>query len=96
MTKVTIQSGAFSYEAIGRVMKSKKLGAQLEEIARPVLEAARQDPNPEYVDSLRMKQFVTSGHGGRVSVQIGAAPIVGSRVEAKRGTLARALASAGL
>ena len=96
MAKVTIDSGAFSFQAIGRVMKSRKLGEQLEKIARPVLEAAQEDPNPEYVASLRMKQFVSSGRGGRVSVQIGAAPIIGERVEAKRGTLARALGRAGL
>lgn len=96
MTRVTIQSGAYSFEAIGRVMKSRKLGDQLEAIARPVLEAAREDPNPAYVASLRMRQFVSSGRGGRVSVQIGAAPVLGSRVEAKRGTLARALGRAGL
>lgn len=96
MAKVTFKSGAFSYEAIGRVMKSRKLGDQLEAIARPVLEAAHEDPNEEYVASLRMKQFVSSGPGGRVSIQIGAAPVLGSRVEAKRGTLQRALGRAGL
>ena len=57
--KVTFKTNARSYEAMGRVMKSRALGAQLEAIAFPVLAAARQDPNPEYVASLRARQFVS-------------------------------------
>lgn len=95
MAKVRFESGARSFEAIGRVMKSKKLGAALEEIARPVFEQAKQDPNEYYASTLEMRQFVSSGKAGRVSIQIGAAPTVGGRVEAKRGTLARALGLIG-
>lgn len=94
MARVTIRSGNRS--AIARIAKSDWIAGQLETIATPVLDAARQDPNPEYVRTLRMRRFVTRGRFGRVSIQIGAAPVIGGRVEAKRGTLARALGQAGL
>lgn len=96
MAIVTIKPGPGGYKALGRVMKSDRLAEQLEAIAEPVLEAARQDPNAAYVASLQMRRFVSSGRGGRVSIQIGAHPVIGARVEAKRGTLQRALGSAGL
>lgn len=85
-----------SSNAIARVAKSGKLAGQLEAIAAPVLSAARQDPNKYYVASLRMRRFISRGRAGRVSIQIGAAPTIGGRVEAKRGTLARALGVLGL
>ena len=91
--KVRFETKAYSYHAMGNVMKSRKLGAVLEEIGAKVLAAAREDPNAAYVASLEMRQFVSAD---RVSVQIGAHPVIGSRVEAKRGTLQRALGSAGL
>lgn len=94
MSKVTFKPA--NRDALSRVAKSDKLGDQLEKIARPVLEAAKGDPNETYVASLRMRRFVSRGRNGRVSIQIGAAPIIGSRVEAKRGTLQRALGQAGL
>jgi hypothetical protein len=94
--RIRFQTRASSFEAMRNVMKSRKLGAELEKIGEKVLEAARQDPNPEYVASLRMEQHVSSGAMGRVSVRVGARPIIGSAIEAKRGTLQRALGSAGL
>lgn len=87
------------FKAVGTLeaaAKSDALGDQLEAIAAPVLEAARRDSNEAYVASLRMRRFVSGGRRGRVSVQIGAHPVIGSRVEAKRGTLARAMGAAGL
>ena len=81
---------------LSKIAKSDALAEQLEEIAKPVLDAAMRDPNEEYTATLRMRRFVSSGRQGRVSVQIGAGPTIGGRVEAKRGTLARALGSAGL
>lgn len=81
--------------SLDKVAKSDALGDQLEGIARPVLEAARRDPSEAYVASLEMRRFVTRGREGRVSIQIGAHPVIGSRVEAKRGTLARALGLIG-
>lgn len=77
--------------SLSRLMKSSVLGDQLQKIAQPVLNAAREDPNEEYVASLRMHRFTSRGRAGRVSIQIGAHPVIGARVEAKRGTLARAL-----
>jgi len=94
--RIRFESKAGSYEALGNVMKSRKLGAALEEIGAKVLAAAKSDPNEAYVASLQMRQFVSSGSKGRVSVQIGASATLGGRVEAKRGTLQRALGSAGL
>jgi hypothetical protein len=92
MSKVVIkQTGSLS-----KVMKSEKLGDQLEEISEPVWQAVNRDPNPAYVASLRRRRFVTRGRQGRVSIQIGANPVIGARVEAKRGTMARALGEAGL
>jgi hypothetical protein len=87
MARVTIkQTGSLE-----KVAKSSELGDQLEKIAEPVFAAAKNDSNDYYVRTLRMKRFVSSGRRGRISIQIGAAPGIGGRVEAKRGTLARAL-----
>lgn len=92
MAKVTIrQTGTLE-----RVAKSEKLGDQLEAISEPVWQAVHRDPNAAYVASLRRRRFTSRGRNGRVSVQIGANPILGARVEAKRGTMARALGEAGL
>lgn len=85
-----------SDKAFSRVAKSDHLASQLEAVAAPVLDAARQDPNKYYVSSLRMRRFRSRGRAGRVSIQIGAAPTIGGRVEAKRGTLARAMGLLGL
>jgi hypothetical protein len=96
MTKVTIKSNASTYAGIRSLMKSGKLALMLEPAADAILEQASTDPNEEYVKTLRKRMFVSSGPRGRVSWQVGAAPIIGARVEAKRGTLARALARVGL
>lgn len=80
---------------LNQIATSAELGNVLEGVARPVLEAARQDPNEAFVASLRMRRYTTTGRGRRVRIQIGAAPIIGARVEAKRGTLARALGRVG-
>lgn len=94
MARVTIRPS--NGDALSKIARSDALAEQLETIARPVMDAAMTDPNPTYVESLRMRRFYTRGKRGRVSIQIGAAPIIGSRVEAKRGTLSRALGSSGL
>ncbi len=87
MTKVTIrQTGSLDKQA-----KSAALGDQLQAISEPVWDAAHNDTNDAYVASLRRRRFVSGGPEGRISIQIGADPVLGSRVEAKRGTLARAL-----
>ena len=92
MAKVTFSSRG----DLSKIAKSDALAEQLERIAQPVLDAALRDPNEEYTSTLRMRRYVTGGRKGRVSIQIGAGPTIGGRVEAKRGTLARALGSAGL
>ena len=79
---------------IGRIMRSSELAAQLEPLADQVLHAAQQDPNEEFVKSLRKRLFISSGRAGRVSWQVGAAPWAVA-VEAVRGTMARALGRVG-
>lgn len=91
MSKVTFRGGSSGYFSIRRVMKSDDLAEQLEKIAQPVFDAAFQDPNEVYTASLQMGRF----YSDRVTIQIGAAPGIGDRVEAKRGTLARALGRIG-
>lgn len=78
------------------VAKSQELGDVLERLAKPVYDACMQDPNEFYRKTLRMRRYVTGGARGRVSVQVGTNPLIGPRVEAKRGTMAKAIARAGL
>ena len=77
---------------LDEMLKSPEIVAVLEGIGSQVLSAAQSDPNPAYVASLRMQTFDTRD---RTHVQVGAAPSIGMAVEAKRGTLARALGSVG-
>ena len=77
--------------SISEILKSDELAQELESLGERVLSAAETDPNPVYVSGLEMHRYVTD----RVSVQVGAAPGIGTAVEAKRGTLARALGSIG-
>jgi len=95
MTKVTFKSTSFTRAGINKLKQSDALLDQLEPFAAAVLAAAKNDPNKVYTDSLSMHKFFTSGPLGRASWQIGADAVIGSRVEAKRGTLQRALGSAG-
>ena len=76
--------------SIDEILKSAELQAILEDLGEQVLSAAKSDPNKTYTDSLELHVFRSSS---RVSVQVGAAPGIGTAVEAKRGTLARALGS---
>lgn len=82
-----------------RPIRDIALSTELEKVvmglAQPVMDAAQGDPNPEYVASLRLRAFRSGGARGRVSANVTAAPIIGSRVEAKRGTLGRAIGNAG-
>lgn len=96
MAKVRIKTSGAQSKNFAKIMSSDGIASHLEAIASPVLAAARQDPNEFYVSTLSMHRFYTTGRSGRVSVQVGAAPEIGGLVEAKRGTLARALARAGL
>jgi len=93
MAKVTIRP--VSGRRLSQIAISFKLADALEQIAQPIFDEAAKDPNKEYVRTLRMRRFYSGGRRGRVSIQIGPAPLIGRRVEAKRGTMARALAKAG-
>ena len=77
---------------LGRILNSDEMEDVVSGIARDVLQNIR-DPNAAFMASLRTQTFhTTSGRGvKRVVGQVGAAPGVGSRVEAARGPLARAL-----
>lgn len=76
------------------LLMSAEVAAELETHADRVASAARRDPNPEYVASIRVTEHRSSGARGRVSQRVGASPAFGMAVEAKRGTLARAMGSA--
>lgn len=95
MTTVRVVITAENRRTMSALAHSDDIAAALEKVAEPVFEEARRDPNDYYVKTLRMKRFHSSGRRGRVVIQIGAAPIIGGRVEAKRGTLARAIRKAG-
>lgn len=96
MAKVTIKSTSTTRRALIALKKSDFIASKLEPFADQVMDSAKQDPNDEYTKTLRKRTFVTGGPQGRISWQVGAAPTIGARVEAKRGTLARALGTAGL
>lgn len=78
--------------AISKIARSGEMAVALEPFADNVLEAARRDPNEAFVATLRKRLFRSSGRAGRISWQVGAAPQIGIRVEAKRGVFARAIA----
>lgn len=92
MAKVTFKGKG----SLKQAASSDSLAEQLEGIAEPILSAARSDPNKYYVSTLTMHRFYSRGKRGRVTIQVGAEPRIGSRVEAKRGTLQRAVGRAGL
>lgn len=76
---------------LSEILTSSELEVILTGLGGQVLAAASNDSNPAYVESLDMHTF----RSDRVSVQVGAAPGIGKAVEAKRGTMARALGSIG-
>lgn len=81
---------------IKQFAKSQALAEQLKPFAQDVFYSVDRDSNKEFTSTLRVKQRISSGRLGRISWQIGAAPKIGRRVEAKRGVFARAIAAAGL
>lgn len=83
-------------EPLSMVATSDELAGVLEKAAKPVYDAMAEDPNEFYRKTLRMKRFVSGGRRGRVSIQVGVEDRIGARVEAKRGTMSRAIARAGL
>ena len=83
-------------DGIGKIARSVAMGDALAPLGAAVLSAAQGDTNEYYVSTLRMRRFTSKGRKGRVSIQVGAAQIIGMQVEAIRGTLSRAFGSAGL
>ena len=76
------------------LLTSAEMAAHMREVAEPVEAAARRDPNPEYAESVRLTDHVSAGRSARASSRVGAHPAFGMAVEAKRGTLQRALGEA--
>lgn len=76
------------------LLNSAEIAAEMARVAEPVADAARRDPNPVYAESVRVTEHRSQGRAGRASARVGAAPYFGMAVEAKRGTLARALGEA--
>lgn len=96
MGKVRLKTGSAGRRAIQRIATSDEIASQLRPLANGVLQAARSDPNPRYVSLLFIRQHTSRGALGRVSWRVGCSvPELGRRVEAERGTLARALGAAG-
>lgn len=79
---------------VGALLNSAEVADGLRSFAEPVAAAARRDPNPEYAASIRVTEHRSRGRSGRVSIRVGATPVFGMAVEAKRGTLQRALGEA--
>lgn len=81
------------------ILTDPALRAILEDLGSRVMAAAKADPNQEYTDSLEMTVRQSPGSGRKVAartvVQVGAVPGLGNSVEAKRGTMARALGAIG-
>ena len=84
-------------KSLSVILTSSEIEGELEKIMGRVMDSASRDPNPEYVASLRSQIFYSKG-GGRVADrkvgQVGAKPGLGNVVEARRGTLAKALRNA--
>jgi hypothetical protein len=97
VSKVTVKSAKTARKAMRGIAHSEAVSAFLRPVAEAVHRQAAQDPNPRYVAALRALEHHSGGAFGRVSWRVGCLiPSLGARVEAKRGTLARAVGSAGV
>ena len=83
-----------NHAGMRELLTSSEMSNHLHEVAEPVEAAAQRDPNPEYAESIRLTDHVSSGRSARASARVGAHPAFGMAVEAKRGTLQRALGEA--
>lgn len=81
---------------LGVILDSPEMAGIVSGIAQEIA-GNISDSNAAFMASVRTQTFrTTSGRGvRRVVGQVGAAPGVGSRVEAKRGPIARALGASG-
>jgi hypothetical protein len=82
-------------QSLSVILDSAEMEKHVSGLADAVKDAV-DDPNAEYMGTLQARTFHTKSARGvrRVVGQVGAAPGIGARVEAKRGTLARALGAA--
>lgn len=97
MSKVTVKPARTAQKAMRAIAHSDSTSAFLRPIADAIKDAASGDPNPRYVATLSIRQHHSGGRLGRVSWRVGCSiPGLGARVEAKRGTLARAMGVAGV
>lgn len=76
------------------IITGGEVAALVEGMAEQVAASARADSNAAYASGIVVNTSVSSGRAPRVSSRV-VATRLGSRVEAKRGTLARALGNAG-
>ena len=91
VAKVTIKGKL----PLAKIAVSGQMLAQLEPFAKRIYDGVRQDSNETFVASVRMRAFKSGGKLPRVSWQVGAAPIIGRRIEAKRGVFARVVGAIG-
>jgi hypothetical protein len=97
MTRVKIRAGKNAARVMSRIAHSDEVAGFLRPTAEQILAAARNDPNPRYVAELIIREHHSRGRFGRVSWRVGCSiPELGAAVEAKRGTLARAMGVAGV
>jgi hypothetical protein len=96
MARVQLKPARSARRVIREIALSDEIASSLRPIAQAVLSAAQSDPNARYVSRLSIRQHRSRGPLGRVSWRVGCEiPELGLRVEAERGTLARALGAAG-
>lgn len=97
MSKVTVKPAKNSRRVMSDIAHSSETAAFLEPVAEAIKSAASSDPNARYVASLTIREHHSRGRFGRVSLRVGCSiPSLGARVEAERGTLARAMGAAGV
>ena len=97
MSKVKVKPARTARKAMQGIAHSGGVAAFLRPVADAIHSQAAQDPNQRYVAALRVLEHHSGGPGGRVSWRVGCLnPSLGARVEAKRGTLARAMGGAGV
>jgi len=97
MARVKVGAARTAGKAIRKIALSAEMSSRIRPLAWAVLEAASSDPNERYVALLVMEEHRSRGPLGRVSWRVGCeVPELGRRVEAERGTLARAMGGAGV
>jgi hypothetical protein len=77
---------------LSEILKSSEMQSIVLAKAEAIRAIAAQDPNEFYVETLDVHAWSSRD---RVHGQVGAAKEIGARVEAKRGTLGRALGASG-